>query len=66
VSSLKTYDSVRLKSAECHDKAVILPFVLYGLDMRFPALKGEHKLQVFENNILRIIFGLKKDDVSKL
>jgi hypothetical protein len=27
-------------------------------------LRGEHKLRVFENRVLRMIFGPKRDDVT--
>jgi hypothetical protein len=35
----------------------ILPAVLYGL-------REEHRLRVFENRVLRRIFGPKRDDVT--
>jgi hypothetical protein len=38
-------------------KTVILPVVLYGCETWCPALREEHRLRVFENRVLRRIFG---------
>jgi hypothetical protein len=38
-------------------KAIILPVVLYGCKTWSLALKEEHRLRVFENRVLRKIFG---------
>ncbi|MEB2589631.1 reverse transcriptase domain-containing protein, partial [Bacillus cereus] len=43
-------------------KTVILPVVLYGCETWSLTLKEEHKLRVFENKILRKIFGPKRDE----
>jgi hypothetical protein len=40
-------------------KAVILPVVLYGCETWSLTLREEHKLRVFENRVLRKIFGPK-------
>jgi hypothetical protein len=40
-------------------KTVILPVVLYGCETWSLTLKEEHRLRVFENKVLRRIFGLK-------
>jgi hypothetical protein len=42
---------------------IILPMVLYGCDSWSLTLKEEHRLRVFENRVLRRIFGLKRDEV---
>jgi hypothetical protein len=42
-------------------KTIILPVVLYGCETWSPALREEHKLRVFENRVLRRIFGSKRD-----
>ncbi|KAJ4427781.1 hypothetical protein ANN_25434 [Periplaneta americana] len=42
-------------------KTVILPVVLYGCETWTLALREEHRLRVFENKILRKIFGDKRD-----
>jgi hypothetical protein len=43
----------------------ILPVVLYGCETWFLTLRQEHRLivSVFENNVLRRIFGPKGDEM---
>jgi hypothetical protein len=43
-------------------KSVILPVILYGCETWSLTLKEEHKLRVFENKVLRKIFGPKRDE----
>ena len=38
-----------------------MPAVLYGCDARYLTLREERRLRVFENRILRRIFGPKRD-----
>jgi hypothetical protein len=45
-------------------KALILPVVLYGCETWSLTLREEHKLRVFENRVLRRIFGPKRDGVT--
>jgi hypothetical protein len=42
---------------------IILPLVLYGYETWSLILREEHKLRVFENSVLRRIFGPKRDEV---
>ena len=42
---------------------VILPVVLYGCETWSLTLREEHRLRVFENRVLRRIFGAKRDGV---
>jgi hypothetical protein len=42
----------------------VLPVVLYGCETWSLTLKEEHKLRVFENRVLRRIFGPKRDGVT--
>ena len=42
-------------------KTIILPVVLYGCEAWSLTLREESRLRVFENRILRRIFGSKKD-----
>jgi hypothetical protein len=42
-------------------KMIILPVVLYGCETWSLTLRGEHRLRVFENRVLRRIFGPKRD-----
>jgi hypothetical protein len=42
----------------------MLPIVLYGCETWYLTLREEHKLSVFENRVLRRIFGPKRDEVT--
>jgi len=42
-------------------KPVILPVVLYGCETWSLTLRKEHRLRVFENRVLRKIFGPKRE-----
>jgi hypothetical protein len=42
---------------------VILPVVLYGCESGSLTLREEHSLRVFENRILKGIFGSKREEV---
>jgi hypothetical protein len=42
-------------------KTVILPVVLYGCETWSLTLREEHGLRVFENRVLRRIFGPKRE-----
>jgi hypothetical protein len=43
---------------------IILPVVLYGCETWSLTLREERKLRVFENMMLRIIFGPRRDEVT--
>jgi hypothetical protein len=45
-------------------KTIILPMVLYGCETLFLTLMEEHRLRVFENRVLRRIFGPNRDKVT--
>jgi hypothetical protein len=46
-------------------KTIILPVVLYGCETWSSlTLREEHRLRVFENRVLRRIFGQKRDEVT--
>jgi hypothetical protein len=45
-------------------KTIILPIVLYGCETWSVTLREEHRLRVFENRVLRRIFGPKRDEVT--
>jgi hypothetical protein len=45
-------------------KTVMLPVVLYGCEIWSLTLRDEHRLRVFENRVLRWIFGPKRDEVT--
>jgi hypothetical protein len=44
---------------------LILFVVLYGCKTWSLTLREEHRLRVFENRVLRRIFGLKRDEVTR-
>jgi hypothetical protein len=43
---------------------IILPVILYGCETWSLTLREEHRLRVFENKVLRRIFGPKRDEVT--
>ena len=44
-------------------RTTILPIVLYGCETWSLTLREEHRLRVFDNRALKIIFGPKRDEV---
>ena len=45
-------------------RTIILPVVLYGCETWSLTLWEERRLKVFENRVLRRIFGPKRDEVT--
>jgi hypothetical protein len=45
---------------------IIFPVVLYGYETLSLTLREEYRLRVFENRLLRKIFGPKKDEVIEV
>jgi hypothetical protein len=45
-------------------RIIILPVVLYGCETWSLILREERSLRVFENRVLRRIFGPKRDEVT--
>jgi hypothetical protein len=45
-------------------KTIILPVVLYRCETWSLTLREEHRLRVFENRVLRRIFGPMRDEVT--
>jgi len=45
-------------------RTIILPVVLYGCETWSVTLREERRLSVFENRVLRRIFGPKRDEVT--
>jgi len=43
---------------------IILPIVLYGCETWSLTLREKRRLRVFENRVLRRVFGPKKDEVT--
>jgi hypothetical protein len=54
-------DTFLLQTVE-NISTIILPVVLYGCETWSLTLREEHRLRVFENRVLRRIFGPKRDD----
>jgi hypothetical protein len=46
-------------------KTIILPVVSYGCETWSLTLREGHRLRMFENRVLRRIFGPKRDEVTK-
>jgi hypothetical protein len=46
------------------DRTIILPIVLYGCETWSLTLREERKMRVFENMVLRRIFGPRRDEVK--
>jgi len=45
-------------------RTIILPVVLYGCETWSLTLREERSLRVFENRVLRRVFGPKRDGVT--
>jgi hypothetical protein len=45
-------------------RTIILPVVLYGCETSSLTLREERRLRVFENRVLRRVFGPKRDEVT--
>jgi len=48
----------------CHVVVIKGPFVLYGCETWLLTLRVECRLRMFENRVLRRIFGPKRDEVT--
>jgi hypothetical protein len=46
-------------------KTIILPVVLYGCETWSLTLREERRLRVFENRVLKRVFGPKRDEVTR-
>jgi len=46
-------------------RTIILPVVLYGCETWLLTLREECRLRVFENRVLRRVFGPKRDEVTR-
>ena len=45
-------------------RTIILPVVLYGCETWWLTLREERRLRVFENRVLRKVFGPKRNEVT--
>jgi hypothetical protein len=46
-------------------ETIIVPVALYGCETWSVTLREEHRLRVFENRVLRGIFGPKREEVTR-
>jgi len=60
LSSSLLSKTLKIKIYRC----IILHVVLYGCETWLYTLREEHRLMLFENRVLRRIFGPKKDEVA--
>ena len=60
VSSSLLFKNIKIKM----HRTIILPAVLYGCETWSLILREERRLRVFENRVLRRIFGPKRDEVT--
>ena len=60
LSSILLFRNIKIKIY----RRIILPFVLYGCEIWSLTLREERRLRVFENRMLRRLFGSKKDEVT--
>jgi len=45
-------------------RTIILPVVLYGRETWSPTMREERRRRVFENSVLKRIFGSKRDEIT--
>jgi len=57
--------SENLKIKKYRTTCIILPVVLYGCETWSLTLREKRRLRVFENSVLRRIFGPKRDEVTR-
>jgi hypothetical protein len=60
VFSAAAYKNMKIK----RNRTIILPVVLYGCETWSLTFGEEHRLRMFENRVLRRIFGPKRDEVT--
>jgi hypothetical protein len=60
LSSSVVFKNVKIKTY----RTIILPVILYGCETSSLTVREEHRLIVFENRVLRRIFGPKRDEVT--
>jgi hypothetical protein len=63
----RMFSSSRLLSANVKiriNRIITLPVVLCGCETWSLTLREEHRLKVFENRLLRTIFGPKRNEVT--
>ena len=61
LSSSLLYKNLKIRIC----RIIILPVVMYGRETWLLTLREERRLRVFENRVLRRIFGPKRDEVTR-
>jgi hypothetical protein len=46
-------------------RTIILPVVLYGCETKSLTFREERRLRVLENRVLRRLFGLKRNEITR-
>jgi len=64
VQNLSSFSSLSKNLKIKIHRTLILPVVLYGCETWLLTLREERRLRVFENRVLRRIFGPKRDEVT--
>jgi hypothetical protein len=59
-----TISFIAHRLTECIHRTIILPVVLYVCETWPLTLREEHRLRIFENRVLRRIFGSKRGEVK--
>jgi uncharacterized membrane protein len=65
LKGLRPNPSVSLPVVNKSKNDIILPVVLYGYKTYSLILWEQHRLRVFENKVLKRIFGPKRDEVTR-
>jgi hypothetical protein len=47
-------------------RIIILPVILYGCETWCVTLREEHRIRMFENRVLRKVFGPGRDEVTRM
>ena len=60
------FSSLLLKNVKNMYRTIILPIVLYVCETWSLTLREERRLRVFENKVLRKIFGHDRDEITRV
>ena len=60
----RLHDVIIRRVKDVYTSTIILPVVLYGCESWSLSLREERRLRVFENRVLRTVFGPKRDEVT--
>ena len=61
LSSTLLFKNIKIKIY----RTIILPVVLYGCETWSLTLREERRLMVFENSVVRRVFGLQREEVTE-